>query len=98
MERKILKTTIAIMLIITLSAINFISVGAGIVSYAVDNIVAMEKTNHDNVGFSAYLKNDKGEKLANSSLDINSESIKLYLNVEVRKEGYFNGKIKLKDM
>ncbi len=97
MERKILKTTIAIMLIITLSAINFISVGAGIVSYAVDNIVAMEKTNHDNVGFSAYLKNDKGEKLANSSLDINSESIKLYLNVEVRKEGYFNGKIKLKD-
>ena len=84
MKRKILKITIACMLLITLTAINFISVGMGLVSYAVDNIAT--KTNHENITFSAYFKNEAGTKVPNAKVDINSQEIKLYLNVEVAKE------------
>ncbi len=94
MKKKILKVSIVCLLLVTLTAINFISVGANLVSYALDGTIEA-KTNHNNVGFSAYLKNEQGEKLTNANVDINSKEMKLYLKVEVRREGYFNGEIKL---
>ncbi len=95
MRKKILKVCIVCMLLITLTAINFIAVGADLVSYALENSVEIAKTNQKNVGFSAYLKNAEGEKVPNADLDINLQEMKLYLNVEVSREGYFNGAIKL---
>ena len=95
MKGKILKITIASMLLITLTAINFVSVGVGLASYAEDNITA--KTTHENVAFTTYFKDEVGAKLSNTKVDINSQEIKLYLNVGVAKEGYFNGQVKLKD-
>lgn len=97
MRGKILKVTIASMLLITLTAINFVSVGTGLISYALDGTVTTAKTNNENVKFSAYLKDQAGTKTASQKVDINSQEMKMYLTVEVAKEGYFNGEIKLEN-
>lgn len=84
MKRKILKITMVILLLMTLTMTNFIFVGANLYSYAADNIA----TNHQNVEFDAYLKDEEidGEKVPTLSLKIS-----------VKKEGYFNGEISLED-
>ena len=84
MKRKILKITMVILLLMTLTMTNFIFVGASLYSYAADNIA----TNHQNVEFDAYLKDEEidGEKVPTLSL-----------KVSVKKEGYFNGEISLED-
>ena len=97
MKRKILKVSIACMLLITLTAVNFIAVGADLVSYALESSASITKTNHDNVGFAAYIKDSEGNKLTSSNIDINSPEMKLYLDVEVSREGYFNGEVKIKN-
>lgn len=94
MKNKILKFSTVLLIITTLIATNFITVGVGLISYAQDNVLET-KTNNQNVGFSAYFKTQSGEKTASLSTDINSLDTKLYLKVEVEKEGYFNGEIKL---
>ena len=57
MKNKILKTTLILALIFTLTMANFIFVGANFISYAAEKIA----TNHANVEFDAYFKNEKGE-------------------------------------
>ena len=52
MKNKILKISVAILLLVTLTMTNFIYVGIGLVSYAEDNIA----TNHENVEFKAQLE------------------------------------------
>lgn len=75
MKNKIFKTTVIILLLLTLTATNFIFLGSSVVSYAMDNV----KTNHQNIEFSAYLK----------------DSRTLKIDVNVKREGYFNGQIEL---
>lgn len=77
MKRKILKIATVIVLLMTLTMVNFISVGMGLVSYAQETIT----TNHSNVEFKANL----------------ADNNKLNLEINVKKEGYFNGEITLEN-
>lgn len=54
MNRKILKVATIVLLLVTLTMANFISVGIGLVSYAVSN----DATNHQNVEFKATQKQE----------------------------------------
>lgn len=77
MKNKIFKTSIILVMILTMTMTNFIFVGANLVSYAADNIA----TNHKNVDFEAYFKEEEKDAL--------------FLRINVKKEGYFNGEITL---
>ena len=97
MKKRIVKLITVSMLILALTAINFISVGTELISYAVDGGIQISQTNHKNISFGAYLLNDKGEKVTEQNIDINNQEIKLGLKVEVNKEGYFNGQVTIKN-
>lgn len=77
MKNKILKLITVLVLLTTLTMINFIYVGVGLISFAVSSM----ETNHQNVEFDAKLKD-------NSILE---------LQINVKKEGYFNGEITLEN-
>ena len=95
MIKKVLKVLIIVSIIITLTMANFIAIGVNMVSYAEDILTQEVKTNHKNVEFSAYFKNEKGEKLKSTEKTINNEDTKLFIDIEVKQEGYFNGEISL---
>ena len=59
MKGKILKISVTIILLMTLTLANFIFVGSNIVSYAMDGIA----TNHKNIEFEAYFKDKEGNKV-----------------------------------
>lgn len=92
MERKILEKMLVTILIITLVATDFFMLGANLVSYAAD---LSKSTNNNNIEFSTYFKNAEGKKIDTINGDINNENIKMYAEIAVKKEGYFNGTIEL---
>ena len=89
-EKKLINKLCAMLLIIALTVSNFLFVGEAAVSYAVETV----KTNNSNVDFSAYFLNENGEKVDKIEKNIKEEQ-DLYVDVTVRNEGYFNGKITL---
>ena len=92
MKGKILKITTIILLIMALTLTNFIFVGSSLISYAASGV----ETNHRNIEFDAYFTNGNNQEI--SSVDMsNQEDIYLNMQVEVKKEGYFNGKITIGD-
>lgn len=91
MKSKIFKLSLVLLIIIALVSTNFIVVGANLISYAVDESTLLTKTNSENVAFSTYFKNENGEKVTKASQDINLDGLKLFLKVDVKKEGYFTG-------
>lgn len=93
MKGKILKASVIILLIITMTIANFIFVGNTLISYALDNI----STNNNNIEFSAYFKNENGEEVTNIERGVNSSNTNLYFRLKVKKQGYFNGKIILNE-
>lgn len=93
MKGKILKASVIILLIITMTIANFIFVGNTLISYAIDNI----STNNNNIEFSAYFKNENGEEVTNIEKGVNSSNTNLYFHLRVKKQGYFNGKITLNE-
>ena len=95
MKGKILQKLLAIVNILTLTMVNFIFLGTSIVSYAADTITAQSSTNHKNVSFEAYFKDENGGKIYTNKAQISSTDVKLYVNIEVKQEGYFNGQISL---
>lgn len=92
MKNKIFKISVILVMILTMTMTNFIFVGSSLISYALDN---NNNTNHNNIEFNSYFKNEKGEKV--SSLDVlaNSSETMLYLYLNVKQEGYLNGSISL---
>ena len=97
MKKKILKMGVAIILIITLTMANFIFVGASGISYAVEMLQEETVTNNKNVTFDVYFKDEEGNKITETQQAINKTDMKLYMQVSVKKEGYFNGTIELKN-
>ena len=92
MKNKILKIVTIIILIMTLTMTNFIFVGSSLISYAASGV----ETNHRNIEFDAYFANQENQKI--SSIDMsNQEDIYLNMQIEVKQEGYFNGKITIED-
>lgn len=92
MESKILKKLLIVMLIVTLTATDFLMLGTSIVSYAASLDIL---TNNKNIEFSAYFKNAEGERISTAEENINKEDLKLYAEISVKNEGYFNGTIEI---
>ncbi len=92
MKNKIIKITTIILLIMTLTLTNFIFVGSSLISYAASGV----ETNHRNIEFDAYFTDSNNQRI--SSVDMANEGdIYLNMQVEVKQEGYFNGKITIED-
>ena len=81
----------AMVIVITLTISDFLFVGQAAVSYAVDII----KTNSANVDFSVYFINASGDKVEKLEENIDKGEEYLYVDISVKNEGYFNGKISL---
>lgn len=92
-KRKVINKIIAIFMILFLNMTDFMFVGQSIVSYALDAV----NTNNTNVDFSAYFLNDSGIKVKQLQENINAENLKLYVDVSVKNEGYFNGTISIEN-
>ena len=93
MKQRILQIATAMLLIVTLTMANFILLCVDVVSYAQDAINIESSTNHKNVEFMAYFKDQNGNKITNLDAKSNSENLRLYVQVSVRKEGYLNANI-----
>lgn len=92
MKNKMLKILTIILLIMTLTMTNFIFVGSSLISYAASGT----ETNNKNIGFDAYFVNSNNQRI--SAIDMsNEENIYLSMQLEVKQEGYFNGKITVED-
>ena len=95
MKANLLKVITTILLIITMTMANFILLGFSVVSYAVDAL-GEENTSHKNVTFSANLKNGEDES-PDLKAKMDSSELNLHMKISVKQEGYFNGKITLKN-
>lgn len=97
MKKRIFQVITSLLLIITLTMANFLLLCVDVVSYAAEEISADKSTNHKNIEFMAYFKDEKGNKITESDAYTNSNDIKLYFQISVKQEGYFNGNIVLND-
>ena len=95
MKQKFLQAVTAMLLIVTLTMANFLLLCVNVVSYAAEIINMESSTNHKNVEYMAYFKDTAGNKVDSLDAKTNSEDLKLYFQVSVKKEGYFNGNITL---
>lgn len=93
MKNKVLKVAIVMLLIITMTMSDFLLVGMNIVQ-ALGN--SDNSTNHDNVKFTTYFKTEEKE-VSQKEYQIDDNEMKLYMEVAVENEGYFDGVITLKD-
>ena len=88
-----LQRVISIISIIVVALLDFVPIGMSAVSYAID----VSETNNSNVSFYAYFQDENGKEINNIDSNINNKKIKLYVDIQVKNEGYFNGKIKLEN-
>ena len=92
-RKELAQKIIAVIIIIIMTLADFAIVGINAISYAID----MKITNSNNVEFCAYFVDDNKQQLTNIKSNINSNDLKVYIEVSVKNEGYFNGKISLED-
>ena len=97
MKQKIMKIITVIMLIITLTMVNVIMLCANAVTYAIETVNAEKSTSHKNVEFMAYFKDANGNKITEEEAEMNREDLKMYFQIAVKQEGYYNGSIEIKD-
>ena len=81
----------AVFIVFALLISDFMFLGQVAISYAIDTI----KTNSANVDFSAYFINTDGNKVERLEENIDKGEEYLYVDISVKNEGYFNGKISL---
>lgn len=87
--RKILSISLIAILLINSSALI-------VISDAIDEIQLL--TNNKNVQFSAYFKDENGNKITEIDKEINSSEMKIFIELSVKQEGYLeNGTIELTD-
>ena len=89
--KKVLNKLVAIIAILAMTISDFMLVGANLVSYAVD----VAKTTVNNVEFSSYFIDANGEKVSKVEKDVDTSNLKMYVEVSVKNEGYFDGEISL---
>lgn len=77
---------------------NVAPIGEYAISRAIDMTGMIEAEESSNIKISAYLgKDENGEKVKNRELNIESNEGKLYVDIAVLNEGYFNGEINLEN-
>lgn len=91
--KRIIQKVVAIFIIMMMTLSDFAIVGMSAISYAMD----MVATNSDNVEFSAYFMNENKDKVTSTESIINAQDLKMYVEIAVKKEGYFNGQITLEN-
>lgn len=91
--KKILNKVIAMIIILAMTMSDFLLVGSNLVSYAVDTA----KTSDSNVEFYAYFTKENGDKVSKIEQDTTKNNLKMYVEVSVKNEGYFDGQISLDD-
>ncbi len=94
MEKKVIKKILALLMILTILTTDFFVLGSNLITYASQN---NSETNNSNIEFSAYFKNEKGEAVDSIDKSIKTEDLKLYAEIKVKNEGYFNGTIEIVD-
>ena len=94
MKKKVLKKILAILMILMVISTDFFVLGSNLVSYAAE---ANGTTNNKNISFSAYFKNEKDEKVESLSASIKNENLKMYAEISVKNDGYFNGELELQN-
>lgn len=94
MDKKIFKKILALLTIIMIIATDFFVLGSNLISYAA---TLDDSTNNENIEFSVYFKNDSGTRVDSFSKSIKNENLKMYAEIKVKNEGYFNGNIELQD-
>ena len=93
MKNKILKISVVILLIMTLTMTNFIFLGSNLISYAADTM----STNHKNIEFDAYFKDNNGQKITTLERTADMKEASLYVAINVNTEGFFMGQVKLQN-
>lgn len=98
MKCRVLQVLLTISLILTLVITDFLILGYNI-SIAVSDIGELREsaTNVKNVEFDAYFEDSNGNKDTNFNKFIDEKETFLHLKIEVKKEGYFNGTISVKN-
>ncbi len=91
--KKILNKVIAMIIILAMTMSDFLLIGSNLVSYAVDTA----KTSDSNVEFYAYFTKENGDKVSKIEQDTTTNNLKMYVEVSVKNEGYFDGQISLDD-
>lgn len=95
MKQRILQVITSMLLIVTLTMANFLLLCVDVVSYAADAMNVNKNTNHKNIEFMAYFKDERENKITELDTYINNGNLKLYFQISVKQEGYFNGNIVL---
>ena len=93
MKNDIIKKFVALLLIVVLTMADFALLGIEVVSYAADALSTGTATNNKNVTFDSYFKDSNGTILSSKEENISSNDMKLFVQVSVKNEGYFNGTI-----
>lgn len=93
-SKKLFKIIIVFVLILALTIADFAILGSQVIAYVVG---AIEKTNVENVLFSAYFLDESGNKTTFLERDMSSADTKLYMELEVKNQGYFNGQIQISE-
>ncbi len=89
--KKKLNALVAIEVILAMTLYYFVLIGQTFITYAIDSV----RTNAYNVDFCAYFLGENGEKQEILEENIDKAEQYLYVDISVKNEGYFNGKIKL---
>lgn len=92
MERKIVKKILAILMIVIILSADFFVLGSSLVTYAMS---LDSSTNHNNIEFVAYFKDENGNKIDALETSVMSENLRLYADIKVKNDGYFNGILEL---
>ena len=91
MKETILKRILKVLIVICILLVYLSLMMSDIVTYASSD------TGEENVIFDAYFEDENGQRINQIAKSINSEDIRLYIKVEVKNEGYLNGKLELKN-
>ena len=91
MKEKVLKVIVITLLVTSIVLADFMVLAVDIISYAADT------SNSGNVEFISYFELEDGSKTNHIERAINSDEIKLCMEIEVREEGFLNGQIELKN-
>ena len=94
-KNSVIKKIVAFLLILVLTMFDFMLLGTEIVSYAANAIETA--TNNKNVTFDSYFKDENGVIVTEKEAKINDQNIKLYAQVSVKNDGYFNGTISIEN-
>ena len=99
MKQRILQVITSLLLIITLTMANFLLLCIDVVSYAAEEINADKNTNHKNIEFMAYFKDEKGNKVAERDAYTNNNDLKVYFhsNFKLKTDSLSDGISKIEN-